>query len=92
MIGNKHSVQLCGGWTKSAHLMHFSTKPAGPVIISPDGLLPSLYRELVLRRPHEFKIRCRAIAPAIRCQGWSDVGFKANPLHSHCPMSSLAET
>lgn len=31
--------------------------PAGPVIISPDGLLPSLYRELVLRRPHEFKIR-----------------------------------
>ncbi|KAL0028584.1 hypothetical protein WJX79_003521 [Trebouxia sp. C0005] len=32
------------------------TLPAGPVIISPDGLFPSLYRELVLRRPHEFKI------------------------------------
>ena len=29
----------------------------GPVITSPDGLFPSLYRELVLRRPHEFKIR-----------------------------------
>mmetsp|Transcript_40596 Transcript_40596/g.114974 ORF Transcript_40596/g.114974 Transcript_40596/m.114974 type:complete len:710 (-) Transcript_40596:208-2337(-) len=30
--------------------------PAGPVLISPDGLLPSLYREVVVRRPHEFKI------------------------------------
>ncbi|KAK9812760.1 hypothetical protein WJX72_003248 [[Myrmecia] bisecta] len=41
--------------------------PSGPVIISPDGLFPSLYRELVLRRPHEFKIRClediRALFP-----------------------------
>lgn len=32
--------------------------PPGPVLMSPDGLIPSLYRELVLRRPHEFKIRC----------------------------------
>lgn len=32
--------------------------PQGPVIISPDGLFPSLYREVVLRRPQEFKIRC----------------------------------
>lgn len=30
--------------------------PEGPVIISPHGLLPSLYREIVVRRPHEFKI------------------------------------
>ncbi|GAX81334.1 hypothetical protein CEUSTIGMA_g8765.t1 [Chlamydomonas eustigma] len=30
--------------------------PLGPVIISPDGILPSLYREMILRRPHEFKI------------------------------------
>lgn len=30
--------------------------PVGPVIISPHGLLPSLYREMILRRPHEFKI------------------------------------
>ncbi|KAL6762318.1 Lipin/Ned1/Smp2-domain-containing protein [Haematococcus lacustris] len=30
--------------------------PLGPVIISPHGLLPSLYREMILRRPHEFKI------------------------------------
>ena len=41
--------------------------PPGPVLMSPDGLLPSLYRELVLRRPHEFKIRCledvRALFP-----------------------------
>ncbi len=32
------------------------TLPQGPVVISPDGLLPSLYREVVVRRPHEFKI------------------------------------
>ena len=35
-----------------------ATMPQGPVIISPDGLFPSLYREVVLRRPQEFKIRC----------------------------------
>eukprot|EP00210_Caulerpa_lentillifera_P006826 g6525.t1 len=32
--------------------------PVGPVIISPHGLLPSLYREMILRRPHDFKIGC----------------------------------
>lgn len=32
--------------------------PLGPVIISPHGLLPSLYREMILRRPHDFKIGC----------------------------------
>ncbi|XP_019174469.1 PREDICTED: phosphatidate phosphatase PAH2-like isoform X2 [Ipomoea nil] len=32
--------------------------PEGPVIISPDGLFPSLYREVVRRVPHEFKIAC----------------------------------
>lgn len=30
--------------------------PSGPVIISPHGILPSLYREIILRRPHDFKI------------------------------------
>jgi len=35
-----------------------ASMPYGPVIISPDGLFPSLYREVVLRRPQEFKIRC----------------------------------
>ncbi len=30
--------------------------PAGPVIISPDGILPSLFREMILKRPDEFKI------------------------------------
>eukprot|EP00271_Cylindrocystis_brebissonii_P009506 TRINITY_DN2442_c0_g1_i1.p1 TRINITY_DN2442_c0_g1~~TRINITY_DN2442_c0_g1_i1.p1 ORF type:complete len:1501 (-),score=396.45 TRINITY_DN2442_c0_g1_i1:142-4644(-) len=33
-----------------------STMPEGPVVISPDGLFPSLYREVIRRRPHEFKI------------------------------------
>ncbi|KAH7430479.1 hypothetical protein KP509_08G000300 [Ceratopteris richardii] len=32
--------------------------PRGPVFISPDGLIPSLYREVVRRTPHEFKISC----------------------------------
>ncbi|RAL47274.1 hypothetical protein DM860_013239 [Cuscuta australis] len=32
--------------------------PEGPVIISPDGLFPSLFREVVRRAPHEFKIAC----------------------------------
>lgn len=42
--------------------------PIGPVIISPHGLIPSLYREMILRRPHEFKIATlqdiRALFPA----------------------------
>ncbi|CAN4109646.1 unnamed protein product [Withania somnifera] len=34
------------------------TLPTGPVVISPDGLFPSLYREVIRRAPHEFKIAC----------------------------------
>ncbi|KAL9265025.1 Phosphatidate phosphatase PAH1-like protein [Drosera capensis] len=34
------------------------TLPNGPVVISPDGLLPSLFREVIRRAPHEFKIAC----------------------------------
>ncbi|CAL0332696.1 unnamed protein product [Lupinus luteus] len=41
--------------------------PDGPVVISPDGLFPSLYREVIQRAPHEFKIACledmRALFP-----------------------------
>lgn len=41
--------------------------PDGPVVISPDGLFPSLYREVIRRAPHEFKIACleeiRALFP-----------------------------
>ncbi|KAM7464110.1 hypothetical protein LguiA_032231 [Lonicera macranthoides] len=32
--------------------------PSGPIVISPDGLFPSLYREVIRRAPHEFKISC----------------------------------
>ncbi|KAI5065082.1 hypothetical protein GOP47_0019777 [Adiantum capillus-veneris] len=32
--------------------------PEGPMFISPDGLIPSLYREVIRRAPHEFKISC----------------------------------
>jgi phosphatidate phosphatase LPIN len=42
--------------------------PRGPVVISPDGLFPSLYREVIRRAPHEFKIAClediKALFPA----------------------------
>ena len=41
--------------------------PLGPVVISPDGLVPSLYREMVVKRPHEFKIRCAAATSAQPC-------------------------
>ncbi|CAJ2656654.1 unnamed protein product [Trifolium pratense] len=34
------------------------TLPNGPVVISPDGLFPSLFREVIRRAPHEFKIAC----------------------------------
>ncbi|KAJ7958146.1 phosphatidate phosphatase PAH2 [Quillaja saponaria] len=44
------------------------TLPDGPVCISPDGLFPSLYREVIRRAPHEFKIAClediRALFPS----------------------------
>ncbi|XP_056177138.1 phosphatidate phosphatase PAH2-like isoform X2 [Syzygium oleosum] len=43
------------------------TLPDGPVVISPDGLFPSLFREVIRRAPHEFKIGCleeiRALFP-----------------------------
>uniref|UniRef100_A0A5B7ACR6 LNS2/PITP domain-containing protein n=1 Tax=Davidia involucrata TaxID=16924 RepID=A0A5B7ACR6_DAVIN len=42
--------------------------PDGPVVISPDGLFPSLFREVIRRAPHEFKIAClediKALFPA----------------------------
>ncbi|XP_021745503.1 phosphatidate phosphatase PAH1-like [Chenopodium quinoa] len=34
------------------------TLPNGPVVISPNGLFPSLFREVIRRAPHEFKIAC----------------------------------
>ncbi|KAM7517078.1 hypothetical protein LguiA_006661 [Lonicera macranthoides] len=44
--------------------------PDGPVVISPDGLFPSLFREVIRRAPHEFKIAClediKALFPADR--------------------------
>ncbi|XP_027363505.1 phosphatidate phosphatase PAH1 isoform X2 [Abrus precatorius] len=51
-------------WTQSGVARLFSaikdgkTLPNGPVVISPDGLFPSLYREVIRRAPHEFKIAC----------------------------------
>ncbi|WOK97668.1 phosphatidate phosphatase PAH2-like isoform X3 [Canna indica] len=39
--------------------------PDGPVFISPDGLFPSLYREVIRRAPHEFKISCLEAVKAL---------------------------
>uniref|UniRef100_A0A0E0RAV3 phosphatidate phosphatase n=1 Tax=Oryza rufipogon TaxID=4529 RepID=A0A0E0RAV3_ORYRU len=39
--------------------------PDGPVVISPDGLFPSLYREVIRRAPHEFKISCLGAIKAL---------------------------
>ncbi|KAL0409840.1 UNVERIFIED_CONTAM: Phosphatidate phosphatase PAH1 [Sesamum latifolium] len=39
-------------------IMDGKSLPDGPVVISPDGLFPSLYREVIRRAPHEFKIAC----------------------------------
>jgi phosphatidate phosphatase LPIN len=32
--------------------------PVGPVITSPDGMFRSLHREVIMRKPEEFKIDC----------------------------------
>ncbi|CAN4122703.1 unnamed protein product [Withania somnifera] len=44
--------------------------PEGPVLTSPDGIFPSLFREVVRRTPHEFKIAClediKALFPSDR--------------------------
>ncbi|EPR77660.1 Protein involved in plasmid maintenance [Spraguea lophii 42_110] len=32
--------------------------PQGPIILSPDGIFGALYRELIRRRPEDFKISC----------------------------------
>ncbi|CAN4092729.1 unnamed protein product [Withania somnifera] len=44
--------------------------PEGPVLTSPDGIFPSLFREVVRRAPHEFKIAClediKALFPSDR--------------------------
>lgn len=48
--------------SESAHVF------AGPVIISPHGIIPSLYREMILKRPQEFKMAAlqgiRSLFPA----------------------------
>ena len=32
--------------------------PDGPVIMSPDGLIPSFKREVIYKKPEVFKIAC----------------------------------
>ncbi|CAD7699739.1 unnamed protein product [Ostreobium quekettii] len=55
--------------------------PVGPVIISPHGLLPSLYREMILRRPQDFKIGCLQDVRALFPEDWNPfyAGFGNRP-------------
>jgi phosphatidate phosphatase LPIN len=32
--------------------------PDGPLIISPDRSASSMYREMIIKKPHIFKIKC----------------------------------
>ncbi|XP_026414007.1 phosphatidate phosphatase PAH1-like [Papaver somniferum] len=45
--------------------------PSGPVVISPDGLFPSLFREVIRRAPHEFKIACLNDIKALFPKGYN---------------------
>lgn len=42
--------------------------PLGPVILSPDGLFRSVTREIILRRPHEFKVGVPSFARLAGCR------------------------
>ncbi|ADM11013.1 plasmid maintenance protein [Encephalitozoon intestinalis ATCC 50506] len=41
--------------------------PDGPVILSPDGVFAALYRELIIRRPEDFKIACLKTIQGLFC-------------------------
>ncbi|EJW03258.1 hypothetical protein EDEG_00238 [Edhazardia aedis USNM 41457] len=45
--------------------------PDGPVLLSPDGLFGAIYREMILKRPEEFKIACLKTLQSL---------FSTNPL------------
>lgn len=63
-VGQANSTRgfICNLTQNSMHL------PAGPVFMSPDRLLPSFSREVIERKPEEFKISClgsvRSLYPA----------------------------
>ena len=55
--------------------------PVGPVIISPDGILPSLFREMIVKRPDEFKIACLQTIKDLFPEDWNPfyAGFGNRP-------------
>eukprot|EP00899_Mesostigma_viride_P012261 jgi/Mesvir1/21035/Mv08083-RA.1 len=61
--------------------------PEGPIIISPDGVFPSLYREVIKRRPQEFKIEClkriRALFPPDASPFYAGLGNRATDEESY---------
>lgn len=32
--------------------------PDGPLLLSPDRMIKSMYREVIIKKPHLFKIKC----------------------------------
>jgi len=55
--------------------------PIGPVIISPDGILPSLFREMIVKRPDEFKIASLQAIKDLFPEDWNPfyAGFGNRP-------------
>lgn len=43
------------------------TLPDGPVIHNPDGVLEAIYREIILKKPEEFKIACLLLIKGLFC-------------------------
>ncbi|RKO99590.1 hypothetical protein CXG81DRAFT_14294, partial [Caulochytrium protostelioides] len=56
--------------------------PVGPVIMSPDRLLKSLHREVILRKPEEFKIA--ALRDIRRCFGTIPIDLAERDAQSAC--------
>ncbi|KAK1422209.1 hypothetical protein QVD17_25169 [Tagetes erecta] len=61
--------------------------PDGPVVISPDGIFPSLFREVIRRVPHEFKIAClediRVCFPSDRNPFYAGFGNRDTDMFSY---------
>ena len=45
--------------------------PDGPISLSPDGLIPALYREVIVRRPQDFKIACLQDVKSLFPEHWN---------------------
>ncbi|XP_039002209.1 phosphatidate phosphatase PAH1-like [Hibiscus syriacus] len=61
--------------------------PNGPVVISPDGLFPSLYREVIRRAPHE--VNSKILFPQCRCKQVTAIGSLWVPFFLMCALQDI---